>query len=57
MLPGLINVQVNLKYMKKSARDEARAAFKQQAKAAKRSKLDPDQVLPACPHVATALDS
>lgn len=35
--------QVNLKYMKKSARDEARAAFKQQAKAAKRAKLDPEQ--------------
>lgn len=35
--------QVNLKYMKKSARDEAKAAFKQQYKAAKRSKLDPDQ--------------
>jgi hypothetical protein len=29
--------------MKKSARDEAKAAFKQQAKAAKRAKLDPDQ--------------
>ena len=36
--------QVNLKYLKKSARDEARAAFKQQAKAAKRAKLDPEQV-------------
>lgn len=35
--------QINLKYMKKSARDEAKAAFKQQYKAAKRSKLDPDQ--------------
>jgi hypothetical protein len=29
--------------MKKSLRDEAKAAFKQQYKAAKRSKLDPDQ--------------
>ena len=33
---------VNLKYMKKSARDEARAAFKQQHKAVKRAQLDPD---------------
>ena len=38
-LPCPHRVQVNLKYLKKSARDEARAAFKQQAKAAKRSKL------------------
>ena len=33
---------VNLKYLKKSARDEAKAAFKQQYKANKRAKLDPD---------------
>ena len=33
---------VNLKYMKKSVRDEARAQYKQQAKANKRTKLDPD---------------
>lgn len=35
--------QVNLKYMKKSARDAAKAAFKQQHKQNKRAKLDPDQ--------------
>ncbi|PRW58169.1 surfeit locus 6-like protein [Chlorella sorokiniana] len=35
--------KVNLKYLKKSARDEAKAAFKQQYKAAKRAKLDPEQ--------------
>ena len=32
--PCLHRLQVNLKYLKKSARDEARAAFKQQAKGA-----------------------
>ncbi|GAB4818093.1 hypothetical protein N2152v2_005139 [Parachlorella kessleri] len=32
---------LNLKYMKKSARDEAKAAFKQQYKQNKRAKLDP----------------
>ena len=34
---------LNLKYMKKSARDEAKAAFKQQYKQNKRAKLDPDR--------------
>jgi hypothetical protein len=35
--------QVNLKYLKKSARDATKAAFKQQYKQSKRAKLDPDQ--------------
>ena len=35
--------QVNVKYLKKSARDEAKAAFKQQHKENKRAKLDPDR--------------
>lgn len=34
---------VNLKYLKKSAKDEAKAQFKQQYKQNKRAKLDPDQ--------------
>ncbi|PSC68647.1 surfeit locus 6-like protein [Micractinium conductrix] len=41
-LEGAEDKVVNLKYMKKSARDEARAAFKQQHKAVKRAQLDPD---------------
>lgn len=45
--------QVNLKYLKKSARDEAKAALKQQYKAAKRAKLDPEQVGDGLPSSGT----
>lgn len=41
--PDLLCVlQVNLRFLKRSVRDEARAAFKQQGKLNKRAKLDPD---------------